>query len=426
MLYAGVCFLNRIFNVVLRGLTLLSKFVLVFFLAKFLEPGLLGLYGLLAAAIGYSLYVLGFDFYNFSTREIIGSSSTEWLRIVRDQSVFYLIMYLFFVPVVLTVFYMGLLPWGFFVWFLVLLFLEHFAQEMNRILVAMSEQLFAGMVLFLRSGIWCLAVVLFMWIDKDLRQLDFILGGWTLGAASACILSLLKLWGLDRVALSSQIDWRWMRRGVKVAAPLLVASLAVRGVFTFDRYWVEYVTNLEVLGAYVLFISMAVAVLSFLDAGVVVFFYPKLVAAAKAKEFSIFRQVMRSFSVNIIVVTAFLVICCWVVANPLLVWVGNDIYIQYLYLLHWLLLAITFYSLSMIPHVALYAFDKDKAITYSQVAALVSFLIVAYLYSDAYGAQAIAWAICTAFGIMLVWKAWVCRSLPTFNSAEQGVSNEMR
>lgn len=418
--------MNRIFNVGLRGLTLLSKFVLVFFLAKFLEPGLLGLYGLLAAAIGYSLYVLGFDFYNFSTREIIASSSREWLRIVRDQSVFYLIMYFFFMPVVLVVFYMGLLPWNFFAWFLVLLFLEHFAQEMNRILVAMSEQLFASLVLFLRSGIWCLAVVLFMWLNEGLRQLEFILAGWAIGAFSACALSLLKLRSLDRSALCLPIDWRWMRRGVKIAAPLLVASLAVRGIFTFDRYWVESVTNLEVLGAYVLFISMAVAVLSFLDAGVVVFFYPKLVAAAKAKEFAVFRLVMRSFSVNIIVVTAFLVICCWAIANPLLAWVGNDIYIQYLYLLHWLLLAITFYSLSMIPHVALYAFDKDKTITYSQLAALIAFLIAAYFYSDAYGAQAIAWAICAAFGIMLVWKAWVCRSLPTFNFTEQGVLNDTR
>ncbi len=418
--------MNRIFNVGLRGLTLLSKFVLVFFLAKFLEPGLLGLYGLLAAAIGYSLYVLGFDFYNFSTREIIGSNSREWLRIVRDQSVFYLIMYFFFMPVVLGVFYMGLLPWNFFAWFLVLLFLEHFAQEMNRILVAMSEQLFASIVLFLRSGTWCLAVVLFMWLDEGLRQLEFILAGWAIGAFSACALSLLKLRSLDRLALCLPINWRWMRRGVKVAAPLLVASLAVRGIFTFDRYWVESVTNLEVLGAYVLFISMAVAVLSFLDAGVVVFFYPKLVAAAKAKEFAVFRQVMRSFSVNIIVVTAFLVICCWAIANPLLVWVGNDIYIQYLYLLHWLLLAITFYSLSMIPHVALYAFDKDKTITYSQLAALVAFLIVAYFYSGAYGAQAIAWAVCVAFGILLVWKAWACRSLLTFNIAEQGVLNDTR
>ncbi len=418
--------MNRIFNVGLRGLTLLSKFVLVFFLAKFLEPGLLGLYGLLAAAIGYSLYVLGFDFYNFSTREIIGSSSKEWLRIVRDQSVFYLIMYFFFMPVVLVVFHVGLLPWSFFSWFLVLLFLEHFAQEMNRVLVAMSEQLFASIVLFLRSGVWCLAVVLFMWLDEGLRQLEFILAGWAIGAFSACVLSLLKLRSLDRLALCLPIDWRWMRKGLKVAAPLLVASLAVRGIFTFDRYWVESVTNLEVLGAYVLFISMAVAVLSFLDAGVVVFFYPKLVAAAKEKEFAVFRQVMRSFSVNIIVVTAFLVVSCWAVANPLLVWVGNDIYIQYLYLLHWLLLAMTFYSLSMIPHVALYAFDKDKAITYSQLAALAAFLIVAYLYSDAYGAQAIAWAICAAFGIMLVWKAWVCRSLPTFDSTEQGVLNDTR
>lgn len=408
----------RIVNVMLRGITLLSKFLLVFFLAKFLEPSLLGLYGLLAAAIGYSLYVVGFDFYNFSTREIIRSSSDEWLRIIRDQSVFYLLVYVFFIPAVLLVFYIGLLPWKFFLWFLALLLLEHFSQEMNRLLVAMSEQLFASLVLFLRSGIWCLVVVLFMWLYPSLRNLEFILAGWILGAFSACAVSLIKLRHLDRGALCFPIDWGWVKKGVKVALPLLVASLAVRSILTIDRYWIEYVSSLEVLGAYVLFISMAMAVLSFLDAGVIVFFYPKLVASAKTKELSTFRKEMGMFSINVVGVTAFLVFCCWLGAPPLLGWLGNDIYLRYVELLHWLLLSISFYSLSMIPHVALYAFDKDRTITYSQVAGLGFFLAVACFYADPYGAKAIVWGICIAFGIMLIWKTLACRSLPAFSAIE--------
>jgi hypothetical protein len=52
----------RLINISLRGMTLVSKFLLIFFLAGFLEPKELGLYGLLAATIGYSMYLLGFEF----------------------------------------------------------------------------------------------------------------------------------------------------------------------------------------------------------------------------------------------------------------------------------------------------------------------------------------------------------------------------
>ena len=54
--------LARLFNMALRGLTLASKFLLIFFLARFLEPAELGLYGLVVATIGYALYLLGLDF----------------------------------------------------------------------------------------------------------------------------------------------------------------------------------------------------------------------------------------------------------------------------------------------------------------------------------------------------------------------------
>lgn len=43
--------LERLLNLVLRGTTLVSKFALLFVLAKFLEPLEVGLYGLFSATI---------------------------------------------------------------------------------------------------------------------------------------------------------------------------------------------------------------------------------------------------------------------------------------------------------------------------------------------------------------------------------------
>lgn len=86
----------RLANILLRALTLSSKFLLVFYLAKFLEPAQLGLYGLFAATIGYALYILGLEFYTFSTREFIKTPSSEWGNYLKSQTYLTLTIYLFF------------------------------------------------------------------------------------------------------------------------------------------------------------------------------------------------------------------------------------------------------------------------------------------------------------------------------------------
>lgn len=396
----------RVANITLRGMTLVSKFVLLFFLAKFLQASEVGLYGLLSATIGYALYVIGFEFYNFSTREMIGEDSRHWLGMIRDQLALYGVLYCIFLPCALFIFYMGWLPWSHVFWFLVLALLEHIAQELNRILVAISQQLLASVVLFLRSGAWCLAVVVLMWVDVSARNLDVLLGGWVVGCLLGCILAIKKISEFDRNSLRRKINWSWIFRGVKIAIPLLVASLAMRGVFTFDRYFIESTASLEVLGAYVLFVGMASAVLSFLDAGVIVFFYPKLVSSAKKRDLPLFRKQMKMLAVNVLGVTAFLVLACYGVSGLVLHWLSNAIYSENIHILYWLLLAVAVYSVSMIPHLGLYAFGFDKPLLYSQVVGLFVFLAGAYLLQGEEGFYAIPISMCIAFVVILIWKSF--------------------
>lgn len=396
----------RIANIALRGMTLVSKFVLLFFLAKYLQASDVGLYGLLSATIGYALYVIGFEFYNFSTREMIGEDSSQWLGMIRDQLAFYGVLYCIFLPCALFIFYMGWLPWSHVFWFVVLALLEHIAQELNRILVAISQQLLASVVLFLRSGAWCLAVVVVMWVDLSARNLNVLLGGWVIGCLLGCILAIKKISEFDGASLHRKINWRWVFRGVKIAIPLLIASLAMRGVFTFDRYWIESIASLDVLGAYVLYVGMASAVLSFLDAGVIVFFYPKLVSSAKKRNLPLFFKEMKMLAFNVLGVTAFLVLACYGVSGFVLHWLNSAVYSENIHILYWLLLAVAVYSVSMIPHLGLYAFGFDKPLLYSQVVGLFVFLGGSYLLQGEEGVYAVPISMCIAFFVVLVWKSF--------------------
>lgn len=229
--------LIRFINIALRGITLASKFLLIFFLAKFLEPKELGLYGLLVVTVSYALYLLGLDFYTFTTREILKRERDEWGSLLKDQGALSVILYAIFLPLLSLIFVKGLLPWNIAGWFFVLLVLEHLTQEISRLLITISEQLLASVMLFLRSGIWAVIVTAIMLLRSDTRDLNMVLGAWTLGSFSALVLGAYRLKQLNISGWEKSIDWQWIGKGLKIAVPLLVATLTLRGLFTVDRYW---------------------------------------------------------------------------------------------------------------------------------------------------------------------------------------------
>lgn len=402
---------KRLLNLSLRAATLVSKFALIFVLAKFLEPAEVGLYGLVAATIGYCLYVLGLEFYTYSMRELIASPPHAQPSILRDQIAFYLFTYALFLPPLISLFLGDFLPWVLIVWFYVLLILEHVAQELNRVLVALSLQLEASIVLFVRSGAWSLALIPLMWATPSLRELHAALAAWSLGAAAACALGA---WWIVRKLEFQKLkptDWNWIQKGVRVALPMLIAALAIRGLFTFDRYWVEAIGGLDTLGAYVLYAGIGNAVISFLDAGVVVFFYPRLVSAARANDLLGYKTAMKSLRVNIVLATCLLTALAFGAAFLIVEWLDKPAYEENFHLLAWILAAMLIYGLSQTPHLGLYAQGRDRTLVLSQLAALVTFFIAAIALNGSLGVTSVPAALCAAFAVMYLWKTLAYREM---------------
>lgn len=398
--------LARLVSIVLRGMTLGSKFLLIFILARFLTPAELGLYGLLAATIGYALYLLGLDFYTYTTRELLKRPREEWGGLLKDQGALSMLLYAIFIPLLLIIFAMDLLPWHLAGWFVILLVLEHLNQEFMRLLVAISEQLMAGLVLFLRLGAWAVVIAILMYFEPATRSLEAVLAAWTLGGLSAFLLACVKLSQLHIGGWRKRIDWAWIQTGIKVALPFLVATLAIRGVYTLDRYWLESLSGLEVLGAYVLFIGIANAMLSFLDAGVFAFSYPGLIRAFQQGQTAEFRQGLRRLMIQTVALSGAFSIVALLFIDPLLGWLGKPLYIEQKGLFPWILLAIFLSALGMIPHYALYAKNYDKPIIHSHVAAFVVFMVATWLISQYWPMLAVPMGLCIAFFSVLVWKSY--------------------
>ena len=398
--------MDRLASLALRSATLFGKSILVFLLARYLEPTQVGLYGLLGAFISYALYLVGLDFYTYSTREIIKRDRSIWGRMLKSQATLSAWMYLVLAPIVLVVFACGLLPWQLLGWMAVLLPMEHLNQELTRLLIALSRPVLAGWVMFLRSGFWPLLLAVIFVGLPELRSLDIALALWLASSSAACSLGILAVRRMGTSGWREPVDWAWVIQGVKIASILLLGTLALRGVFTLDRYWLEALQGLDVVAAYVVFIAVAGVLSGFLDSAVFNFQYPALILHWSRDNPVEFRRGTMNMLVQSIVVAAVYCIVALLLMDLLLEWLQNDLYVRHVDLFPWLLTAMTLYSVSMIPHYALYAAKSDRVIATSHLAAFMVFVLTTAAVSITSRDWAVVVGLNAAFSWMLIHKTW--------------------
>ncbi|TXH71049.1 MAG: hypothetical protein E6Q83_02235 [Thiothrix sp.] len=370
---------SRLINIILRSLTLVSKLVLIFILAHFFAASEVGVYGLISTSIGYMLYLVGLEFYIYTNRKIITSRPYMYGAILKNQFALYIINYILIISILTPiVFYKKLMPLDIYFWIIMILFFEHWAQEFNRLLISLSKQIIASQILFIRSGLWILISIPFIIASERYRNIDFILFLWLLGSIIACLIALLKL-GKEITYWPKGIKWSFIRAGIIISLPFVVSTLATRALFTIDKYWFNFLTNLELLGVYTFFTSISISLTSFLDAAVFSFLYPMLIKAKTSSEQ--FRKMMSKMIKQTLLLIIVFVIIALSTIEFVLSLIDNKIYLNNQWMFGWTLMASIIFSLGFIPQYGLYALEEDKYIILSSLLGFTLFLITTYIFS---------------------------------------------
>lgn len=396
---------DRILNIALHSATLVTRFLLIFFLARYLDPASVGYYGLFAVAVGYGLYFVGLDFYTYATREILNVPNEQRGQLLKGQAALSGLLYLLFLPVVIVLLQYTGWPEYLLLWFFPILVLEHFNQEMSRLLIALSEQVTASVVLFIRQGSWALVIVSLMTWNPSSRQLQNVMFFWAVAGLAAAAAGVWKLRKLHIGGWRSALDWPWIRRGIAVSAAFLLATLALRGIQTFDRYWLESLGGIEIVAAYVLYFGVASSLLMFLDAGLFAFTYPALIKLHLAREADVAHATVRKMFGFTILLSAGFALISWLLLPYLLIWIGNPVYSSAISLYPWLLLAMIINAVGMVPHYALYARGCDRPIIYSHIAAMIIFILATWVFSARFSVMAVPIGLNFSFAVILAWKA---------------------
>ena len=396
--------LSRVFNAGLQFATLSARFLFIFFIAKYLNVASVGYYGLFTSAIGYAMYFVGFDFYTYATREIIKTPITRRGGVLKSQMALSGFLYLILWPVAFLFLYKSNWPKNLVWWFLPILILEHFNQETSRFLIALSQPITASFILFVRQGSWAVASVALMTWDTPSRQLETVMVLWTIAGIIAAVVGIRKVLQMKMGGWNLAVDWVWIRRGIRISSSLLGATLALRGMQTVDRYWLEDLGGIEIVSAYVLLLSVAGTLMTFLDAGVFAYTYPNLIEMLHKNEHAAVRLIERQMLLQTIAISISYALFSWLTLPYLLYWISNPVYQSAQHWYPWLMAAMVVNAVSCVPHYCLYARRLDIHIIISHIGGLIVFIVSVCILRSTRGVDAVPLGLNIAFIFILVWK----------------------
>ena len=186
-----------------------------------------------------------------------------------------------------------------------------------------------------------------------------------------------------------------------VAGRFLVGTLALRGLYTFDRYLVQLFHGQALVGVYTFFMGITMGIQGMIDAAISVFAYPKIVTSFKSGYTDLFKQQVQRFFWQMLLAISICAILAAVLIYPLLQIIDKPLYQQHLAMFWPLLLSVVIFSVSMASHYGLYAMGKDKIMIFANIIALLLFFISAFLLQFFFAYLAIPYALLLA--TIFVW-----------------------
>jgi len=397
---------TSILNLFLRGLSSVSKFVLIIYLAKYFSIDDLGVFGLFFSTISFAVYFLGFDFYNFNTREIILHPESKTGMLIRDQFIYFSIIYLFVLPFLIIVFQLDFLPYKYMFWFYAILLFEHISIELYRIFIAISKPVFANFIFFIKSGLWSY-ILIFIWIlgDDSLRNLDSIWFSWFIGAFFATIISLIYLYLIDiKIFIINSIDWKWIKKGILVSIPFFISTISLKIIEFSGRYIIDLNYSKSEVGIFTFYWTIANFVNIVTFTAIIMVMYPKLIELYQKKDFISFKIIFHKFKILIVSSSIILGIILSLIIDPLISFLNKDGYSSEIYTFYVLILSNIILNFSFIPHYLLYVKEKDKFILYGTISGTILNIMLNLILIPQYGIIGSAYSILISYIAVLTSK----------------------
>ncbi|WP_146009656.1 hypothetical protein [Halomonas urumqiensis] len=349
------------------------KFLFILFLGFYYSLEDVGLYGLVAALAGYSVYLLGFEIHSSVNRQGI-KKPEEWVGLIKKQHGVFLVSSIVFAILVLS--YAVIFPANqtVILCLLALCLVEYSGQEIYRRYIALRRPFEASIFLFSKNAIWPMLFVSSYFFQDVKPDIEVVFYFWIVfGGVSNLFagLNLRKTYFKD--VLWPVIDLTWFYDSLRTSLVFLCSILVMRSVNVVDRVLVGISDTPDTLGVYVFYTSVAAAVGAVLNFMGAAQSYPALIRSISEKDENRYLKVRRSMLlstmsmavIGVLLVPAFFMVLRTYVENSLLNFESE------LQLFTLVMIGVVMNALNIFFHYILYCHGKDREILISNLLSLL-------------------------------------------------------
>ena len=381
-----------------------SKFLLVIGLSKELTTSEYGVFSLTITTLTFLIFFIGFDFYNFSHREIIENEDKK-VQFLVSQFWFHLFCYFIYIPIIYFIFSNDIIPLKYIFPFYTLLVLEHIGQELFRFFNLFNKPNHANFTLLIRTAVWIgvMIIVEHLIFNREITIMN-LLYYWIGGSLLAIIYSLTYV--ARRFFLKFKdikffsINHKWIKSGIKVSMPFFFGTIAYKIIEYSDRYMIDWFLDKEQVGIYSFYANFANIVNITVNTITITLIVPNLLRAVSSNEVKRIKIKIHQFSKELYLTTTLVSVCIIILIFPTLSWLDKPEFSNELSTYFIILLANIIFSLSLLYHFLLYAYKKDREIFKPTVYASITNIVLNIVLIPRFGI--ISAAISTLVSAILI------------------------
>lgn len=367
--------MQRIINLLLKMLSLSSKFAFIVLAGKVISETDFGYYALFSSFIVYISGFIGLEYHSYNNRMMISSKSSEQKILFSNQLAFITIVIVFCAPISLLLYFFDALPWSLTVWFFLILVFEYTSLEIVRLLNILDEQIKSTIIYSIKTSCWMIPLTV-VWFFKDNAEIYSVYFLWLF---FSILSTLVGVFFLRRKIIEdfklSNVYFNKIISVVSKSKVIFISSQLALIVFVLDRYLLKLYSGVELVSVYFFYFMITNSLLAVLESSVFVFYVPSLIRSINKKDEKLIFSLIKDMR-NMAFVVVFLCAAIMMVSIDLVIkYVGKELFFNYKSIFYILLFSVVLRVLSLVYHYAIYSLKLDKELAYINLCSLILFVI---------------------------------------------------
>jgi O-antigen/teichoic acid export membrane protein len=387
---------------------MLAKFILIVHLSKVYGVSAFGEFSIFSTTVLFVVSLIGIDFYTFSTRELIRASENDRKLYLGNQLMFHLFSYILFFPLLIFLFFGGVISFKHMFVFYLILLCEHLSLELYRIFSSLSRLLFANVLLCFRAAFWIYAIVFFTKCGFPfVSDIESVYYFWLAGNSLSVVIGSVYLYKLYPFPIRfGKDEMSWVKSGLRVSLHFFIGTIAYKVIEFSGRYVIDFYMTKADVGVFSLFSGLANSMQTVVITLVTLNYYPILVRQYHDKDISGFKTTVRRFFKELLFYSVLMVGAVLIFIKPLLLYIGKKEYLENVGVMWIMMGGIFFLNLSFLPHYILYAANRDILIRNITIIGAVINILLNILLVKLCGLTGIAFSIMISYAFVFFVKLY--------------------